>query len=93
MSPGPSETNTAQALLHQFSSAQSIRALKYKQLDKGFDALLHSHNEIEYKYADNLLWSAICGHAAVFYILLTLQGSNGRGYSSFPSVLRDHQRS
>ena len=91
MSPGPSETNTAQALLLQFSSAQSIRALNYMQLDKGFEALLRSHNETDYKYADKLLLSAICGHAVVFYILLTLQGSNSRGGSSFPSVLRDHQ--
>lgn len=52
MSPGPSETNTAQELVHGFSSAQRIRALKYKQLEKGFQAVLHTHNDTDYKYAD-----------------------------------------
>ncbi|KAL3143235.1 hypothetical protein ABBQ38_002086 [Trebouxia sp. C0009 RCD-2024] len=49
MSPGPSETNTAQELVHGFSSAQRIRALKYKQLEKGFQAVLHTHNDTDYK--------------------------------------------
>lgn len=49
MSPGRSETTTAQELLHQFSSAQRIRALKYKQLEQGFEAVLHTQNETAYK--------------------------------------------
>ena len=49
-----SETITAKDLLHQFSSAQQIRILKYKQLENGFEALLRSRNEADYKYAAKL---------------------------------------
>lgn len=61
MSPGPSETNTAQELLRQFSNAQRIRALKYKQLEKGFEAVLHTHHDADYKYADKLTGAPTVG--------------------------------
>lgn len=49
-----SEAVTAKDLLHQFSSAQQIRILNYKQLEKGFEAVLHSQNDADYKYAAKL---------------------------------------
>lgn len=54
MPQGVSEAITAKDHLHQFSSAQQIRVLKYKQLEKGFEAVLHSQNEADYKYAAKL---------------------------------------
>ena len=49
MSLQPCETRSIQQHLQQFSSAQQIRIQNYKQLQKGFEALLQSHNEAAYK--------------------------------------------
>lgn len=55
MSQEVNEPITAKELLHQFSVAQQIRILKYKELEKGFEAVLHSQNETDYKYAAKLI--------------------------------------
>ena len=49
MSLQPSETSTVKQHLQQFSSAQQIRVQNYKQLQRGFEALLQSKNEAAYK--------------------------------------------
>lgn len=61
-------------LLHKFSSAQQIRTAKYKQLEEGFEAVLRSQNETEYKYAANSNATRhVAGHMP-FLTLLLLAG-------------------
>lgn len=64
----------AKELVQQFSSAQQLRTAKYKQLEAGFEAVLRSRNEAEYKYAAilNATWH-VAGHMP-FHTLLLLAG-------------------
>ena len=62
MPPGLSETIIAKELLHQFSSAQRIRTLNYKHLEKGFEACLLSRKEADYKYATLVAAPNLPGH-------------------------------
>ena len=64
----------AKELLHQFSSAQQIRTGRYKQLEEGFEAVLLSREEAEYKCAAALLDTLIVAGQIAFLTLFRLAG-------------------
>lgn len=49
MSPLSGEAQARKEYLDQFSRAQQIRTKRYKQLEKGFDAVLQTHDTSQYK--------------------------------------------
>ncbi len=49
MSPLSGEERARKEYLDQFSRAQQIRTQRYKQLEKGFDAILQTDDESQYK--------------------------------------------
>lgn len=58
MSPLTGEATVIKECLKEFHSAQQIRTQQYKQLEKGFEAVLQAHDESQYKY---IQWSsAVC---------------------------------
>lgn len=64
MSPLSGEAQARKEYLDQFSRAQQIRTQRYKQLEKGFDAVLQTHDESQYKYVKcisaALLFTTVC---------------------------------
>lgn len=49
MSPLSGEERARKEYLEQFSRAPQVRTQRYKQLEKGFDAVLQTHDESQYK--------------------------------------------
>ena len=80
---------SAKEVLCQFSTAQQIRTARYRQLEEGFEAVLHSQNEAEYKYAAKLIdtWNA-AGHTPFLTLLLLAGQSWQRSQLLFKSAQR-----
>ena len=73
--------------LKEFNIAQQIRTKMYKQLEQGFNTVLMTHKEPEYKYV-----------VACFQLVETscindsyVQSNDGRSDSSIHSLLRSYK--